>query len=90
MAVWDPAIVLCQYLDKNPVLVAGKRVLEVGAGHAVVSVVASSLGAAHVVATDYSEEVLLSLSLLCLYVYEREGQVGGGRERGSERQRVCV
>ena len=58
MAVWDPAIVLCQYLDQNAHLVKGKRLLEVGAGHALVSVVASSLGAAHVVATDYSEEVL--------------------------------
>jgi predicted nicotinamide N-methyase len=57
-AVWDPAIVLCQYLEKNTHLFAGKRVLEVGAGHALVSVLTASLGAAHVVATDYSEEVL--------------------------------
>jgi nicotinamide N-methyltransferase len=71
VAVWDPAIVLCQYLDKNPVLVAGKRILEVGAGHAVVSVVASLLGAAHVVATDYSEEVLISLVLPSLSLYLR-------------------
>ena len=31
---------------------------QVGAGHALVSVLIASLGAAHVVATDYSEEVL--------------------------------
>ena len=31
---------------------------QVGAGHALVSVLTASLGAAHVVATDYSEEVL--------------------------------
>ena len=28
-AVWDPAIVLCQYLEKNSHLFQGKRVLEV-------------------------------------------------------------
>ena len=57
-AVWDPAIVMSQYLAQNTHLFAGKRVLEVGAGHALGSVVVASLGARHVVATDYSEEVL--------------------------------
>ena len=57
-AVWDAAILLSEYLAKNPELVRGKHVLELGAGHALVSVVCARFGARKVTATDYNERVL--------------------------------
>lgn len=55
---WEAALHLGQYLCANPRLITGKRVLELGAGTGYNSVLcAKYLGAAHVTATDGSEEV---------------------------------
>ncbi|KAI0217401.1 Protein N-lysine methyltransferase METTL21A [Lamellibrachia satsuma] len=42
--VWDAAVVLCEYLDKNRHLVAKKRVLELGAGTGLVGIFSGMLG----------------------------------------------
>ncbi|XP_060067340.1 protein N-lysine methyltransferase METTL21A-like [Ylistrum balloti] len=42
--VWDAAIVLCEYLEKNVELVNGKKVIELGAGSGIVGIVAALLG----------------------------------------------
>jgi len=53
LTIWDGAVVLAKYLEHNPRLaVAGKRVVEVGAGAGLVGISASVLGAAHVALTD--------------------------------------
>jgi len=57
-AVWDAAIVLSEFLASNTHLIQRKRVLEVGAGLALVSVAAGLFGAESVTATDYSDLVL--------------------------------
>lgn len=60
---WEAALHLGQYLCANRHLVTGKRVLELGAGTGYNSVLcAKYLGAAHVTASDGSEEVFENLS----------------------------
>ncbi|TCD48753.1 methyltransferase domain-containing protein [Chlorobium sp. N1] len=54
--IWPSALALCDFLSES-VPLSGKRVVEIGAGTGLVSVVAASLGAG-VVATDYSIEAL--------------------------------
>lgn len=63
LRTWEAALHLGQYLCANNSLVAGQRVLELGAGTGYLSIVcAKCLGAAHVIATDGSEEVVDNLS----------------------------
>jgi len=57
-AVWDAAVVLSDFLLKNRTLVEGKRVLELGAGLALVSAAVGHAGADSIIATDYEEHVL--------------------------------
>jgi predicted nicotinamide N-methyase len=57
-AVWDAAIVLAEFLASNSHFIAGKRVLELGAGLALPSITAGVFGAKMVVASDYDEIVL--------------------------------
>ncbi|XP_061482590.1 protein-lysine methyltransferase METTL21C isoform X2 [Rhineura floridana] len=54
--VWPGALALCQYLESNQqeINLKDKRVLEIGAGTGLVSIVASILGA-YVIATDLPE-----------------------------------
>uniref|UniRef100_G1KBC8 Methyltransferase 21C, AARS1 lysine n=1 Tax=Anolis carolinensis TaxID=28377 RepID=G1KBC8_ANOCA len=54
--VWPGALALCQYLESNQqeISLKGKKVLEIGAGTGLVSIVASILGA-FVTATDLPE-----------------------------------
>lgn len=59
MALWDSGLGFCQYLEANPRLLEslrGKRLLEVGAGCALVSMVAARAGAA-ATATDLPDVV---------------------------------
>lgn len=63
LRTWEAALHLGQYLCANSSLVAGRRVLELGAGTGYLSIVcAKCLGAAHVIASDGSEEVVDNLS----------------------------
>jgi predicted nicotinamide N-methyase len=52
LMLWESAIALAQHLTANPALVAGKSVLELGAGLGLTGVVAASLGAT-VTQTDH-------------------------------------
>ncbi|KAK6013715.1 hypothetical protein OSTOST_20944, partial [Ostertagia ostertagi] len=58
--LWDSAIVLSEYLVTHPDLVRGHRVLELGAGLGLPSIVAAKLSAKRVMATDQP----LAISLL--------------------------
>ena len=49
---WDGAVVLAKYLEANPHLVAGKRVLELGSGTGLAGIAAAMLGAEVSVLTD--------------------------------------
>lgn len=63
LRTWEAALHLGQFLCANGSLAAGKRVLELGAGTGYLSIVcAKCLGAAHVTASDGSEEVVDNLS----------------------------
>jgi predicted nicotinamide N-methyase len=57
--VWPAAMVLIKYMEKNPSLVAGKRVVDLGSGTSVTSVAAAILGASHVTCTDGEDNVVL-------------------------------
>lgn len=59
---WEPALHLGQFLCQHPAIVRGKRVLELGTGTGHVSLLcAKYLEAAHVIASDGSEEVIRNL-----------------------------
>lgn len=60
--LWSASLVLCKWLAANPQTVAGKRVLELGAGTALPSRLSARLGAAHCVATDMNGDVVEKLS----------------------------
>ena len=56
---WNTSRTLSSYLLENPSLVEGKRVLELGAGAGLPSIVCSLAGADRVVVTDYPDEKLV-------------------------------
>ncbi|KAJ1446259.1 putative methyltransferase-domain-containing protein [Pelagophyceae sp. CCMP2097] len=63
--VWECAEVLSSYLaDTAPSLAAGQRVLELGAGCGLCSIVAAAAGAQRVVTTDGDEGVLRHLEVI--------------------------
>jgi len=51
-SVWDGTVVLAKVLEKNPGLVRGRRVLELGSGRGVCGISAARLGARSVTLTD--------------------------------------
>ncbi|OAF62403.2 nicotinamide n-methyltransferase [Pseudogymnoascus destructans] len=57
--LWNGARVVSTYLETTPSLVAGKTVLELGAGAGLPSLVAGRLGAKRVVVTDYPDNSLI-------------------------------
>jgi predicted nicotinamide N-methyase len=63
LRTWEASLHLGQYLCANAALVAGNRVLELGAGTGYLSILcAKLLGAANVIATDGSDDVVNALS----------------------------
>lgn len=58
MVVWGPSIALSQYLISHPELVSRKRVLELGCGAAIPSMVSHRLEAADVIASDFRQQAL--------------------------------
>ena len=62
LCTWDAALHLGQYLSRNPEVVRHKRVLELGAGTGYLSILcARYLDAAHVLASDGSDDVINNL-----------------------------
>lgn len=57
--LWPTALVLARYLCENPSLVAGQRVIELGAGSGAVGLVCAALGATSVTLTDVPEALPL-------------------------------
>lgn len=57
--VWPGSIVTADFLSENAVLCKGSRILELGAGTALPSLVAYRLGAKQVVITDYPDPTIL-------------------------------
>lgn len=51
--IWPSGLVMCDFLKRNPELVKGKRVLELGSGTGIVGLYAAKLGASHVTLTDF-------------------------------------
>lgn len=59
LALWGPSVTLSQYLiSHHPEMVRNKRVMEIGCGLALPSLVAYKLGASHVVSTDFRQATL--------------------------------
>jgi hypothetical protein len=57
--IWEGATeLLCEHVAENPLLVQGKRVLEIGAGVGVVGLIAAKCGARSVVISDYDQGAL--------------------------------
>jgi len=86
--VWRSALALAAELEARPSLVAGKRVIELGTGHGLVSLAAALLGAASVLATDgtaAAAEYANATLRANLGAAELEaGQVGSGAYRWGE------
>jgi predicted nicotinamide N-methyase len=60
---WPGGLALARHLLDTPVLVAGRRVLDLGAGSGVVGIAAAKCGAAHVIANDIDPFAAIALSL---------------------------
>jgi len=56
--VWPASVVLCRWLAAHPADVEGRRVLELGAGTGLPSLLCAKLNAEHVVATDLTQAVV--------------------------------
>ncbi|KAI9327106.1 hypothetical protein BDR26DRAFT_103441 [Obelidium mucronatum] len=61
--LWPSAKPLAQYLVDHPGIVAGKRILELGAGVGLTSCVAAKLGPRLLIATDFDQDTLVRLGL---------------------------
>ena len=86
--VCDAAITLCDHLCERPQLVEGRRVVELGSGCGVLSIVAARLGARCVHATDLEQALLL----LARNVWLNEaaaGQAQGGDAGGGVTVGCC-
>ncbi|KAI3634204.1 hypothetical protein MIR68_007808 [Amoeboaphelidium protococcarum] len=60
---WNAGIYIAKYIDSNPDVVRGKKVLELGAGAAFPSIVSALNNASQVVVTDYPDiELIQQLS----------------------------
>ncbi len=58
LVVWGPSIALSQYLIHHPETISGKRVMELGCGAALPSMISYRLGAFEVVASDFRRQTL--------------------------------
>lgn len=61
LRTWDAALHLGRFLSFNQGIVQGKHILELGAGTGYLSILCAKLGAAHVIASDGSDDVINNL-----------------------------
>jgi predicted nicotinamide N-methyase len=73
LLLWASAVGLARRVAREPALVAGKRVLEMGAGVGLSGIVAASAGAVEVVQTDYQPAALA----LCAHNAAENGVTDG-------------
>ena len=59
---WPASVVLCRFLHQHPALIKQRRVLELGCGAGLPSLLCAQLGASHTLSTDRNEEVSSILS----------------------------
>ncbi|KAK2949609.1 putative Histidine protein methyltransferase 1 like protein [Blattamonas nauphoetae] len=69
---WQGSEALCRYLTTLPI--AGKRVIELGCGHALPGIQCSLMGASKLVFQDFNEEVLRLATIPNLALNARPGQ----------------
>lgn len=74
--LWECAVDLTEYVIRNPQVVKGKFVLELGAGHALPAIVAKLKGAEVVHVQDYNEDVLRLVSMPNVSANVRDGMGG--------------
>ena len=79
--VRDAALALARYIEAHPGTVAGKNVLELGAGMGLVSTACSLLGAARVVATDGDAAVVEACQR---NIVRNLGVAAGGADKGGD------
>lgn len=60
---WGGGLALAPYVLANPDIVAGKRVMDLGAGSGVVGIAAAKAGAAHVIAVDVDRYAIVAMQL---------------------------
>lgn len=78
--VWPASMVLLKYLEKNPFLIQGKSVVDLGAGTGITSIAAAILGASRVVCTDGTASVVRLASDNVKHNSQRVGNVIDVRE----------
>ena len=57
--LWNAGQSLAHYIDANPEIVEGKRILELGAAASLPSIISAINGAKSVVSTDYPDPILI-------------------------------
>ena len=60
---WSGGLALARHILADPPIVAGRRVLDLGAGSGLVGIAAARAGAAHVTAVDIDEHAIVAISL---------------------------
>jgi len=85
--VWTVAHTLCQEMAENHQIVAGKSILEIGAGCGPCGLLAAKIGASGVVISDYVDQLLLNLrdALHMNGLSSSENEHQGGGEEGKGR-----
>lgn len=78
--LWNAGRIISTYFETHPALVAGKTVLELGAGAGLPSLISARLGARKVVVTDYPDQSLVEN--LWWNIEHCEGEAQEGREAG--------
>mmetsp|Transcript_6366 Transcript_6366/g.19251 ORF Transcript_6366/g.19251 Transcript_6366/m.19251 type:complete len:284 (-) Transcript_6366:300-1151(-) len=79
--VWEAAIDLVEHCIASNVDFTGKRVLDLGCGHALPSICAAQRGAQEIVLSDFNEEVLVQAAIRNFWLNAAGDMVAGNRVR---------
>ncbi|GAB5355655.1 hypothetical protein AAMO2058_000224100 [Amorphochlora amoebiformis] len=61
LQLWTGSLILSDYLIANPSLLQNAKILDLGVGSGLTTIVAKALGAQCIIATDYHDEILANL-----------------------------